>query len=183
MHHLSDKQAAFVLPRPSLTERHRAPTRGPACTHVQVGWGGNSVRQSVQFVATQHAWAGLHSNQFRHGQTRSARCQVRLLRGLNSLARGMVGELPHQPRRHVSLPEACPVRAVVAMGQAVRQTSMQHAFAWWSTPTQRAHRSHMPEPARGTQRRPFSRPNAQSRTATRTPLPTAQILQFKGRQP
>lgn len=166
MHHLSDKQEAFVLPCPSLTERHRAPTRGPACTHVHVGWGGNSGRQSVQLLVIQHS----------HGQTRFARCQIRLLRGFNSPARRMAAEFQHQPRGHVSLPEACSIRVAVALGEAVRQATMQqHAFAWWCSSTQRAHRSHMPVPAQTPQRRPFSRPATRASKVR----PTAQVLQFK----
>ncbi len=176
MHHLSDKQEAFVLPHPSLTERHRAPTRGPACTHVHVGWGGNSGRQNLQLVATLHAWVVLHSHQFRHGQTRFARCQVRLLRGFNSHARRMAAEFQHQPRGHVSLSEACSVRAVVALGEVMTQADMHKpAFAWWCSPTQRVQRSSMPTPAQAPQRRPFSRPNAHA-SKTR---PSAQVLQFK----
>lgn len=166
MHHLSDKQEAFVLPRPSLTERHRAPTRGPACTHVHAGWGGNSGRQSVQLLAIQHS----------HGQTRFARCQVRLLRGFNPSARRVAGEFLNQPRGHVSLPEACSIRAAVALGKAVSQSTMQqHAFAWWCSPTQRAHRSHVSAPVQAPQRRPFSHPTTHASTIR----PTAQILQFK----
>ncbi len=166
MHHLSDKQEAFVLPLPSLTERHRAPTRGPACTHVHAGWGGNSGRQSVQLLAIQH----------RHGQTRFARCQVRLLRGLNPSARCVAGEFLNQPRGRVSLPETCSIRAAVALGKAVSQATMQQqAFAWWCSPTQRAHRSHMPVSAQAPQRRPFSRPATRASTAR----PIAQVLQFK----
>ena len=169
-HHLqtlfTDKQEAFVLPCPSLTERHRAPTRGPACTHVHAGWGGNSGRQSVQLLAIQHS----------HGQTRFARCQVRLLRGFNPSARSVAGEFLNQPRGHVSLPEACSIRAVVALGEAVSQSTMQqHAFAWWCTPTQRAHRSQIPAPVQAPQRRPFSRSTTHSSTAR----PAAQVLQFK----
>ena len=166
MHHLSDKQEAFVHPRPSLTERHRAPTRGPACTNVHAGWGGNSGRQSVQPLAIQHS----------HGQTRFARCQVRLLRGFNPSAWRVAGELLNQLRGHVSLPEACSIRAVMALGEAVSQSTMQqHAFAWWCPPAQRAHRAHMPVSAQAPQRRPFSRPA----TRAGTTRPIAQVLLFK----
>ena len=161
----TDKQKAFVLPLTALTERHRAPTRGPACTHVHAGWGGNSGRQRVQLLATLHS----------HGQTRFVRCQVRLLPGFNSSARCMAGQFLNQPRGHVSLPEACSIRAAVALGKAVNQSTMQHAFAWWCTPAQRMHRAHISVSAQAPQRRPFSRPATQASTNR----PIAQILQFK----
>lgn len=46
MHRFSDKPGAVVPHRPSLTERHRAPTGGPTRTQVRVGGGGNAVRPS-----------------------------------------------------------------------------------------------------------------------------------------
>lgn len=162
----TDKQKAFLLPRPSLTERYRAPTRGPACTHVHAGWGGNSGRQSVQLPTIQHS----------HGQTRFARCQVRLLRGFSSPARRVAGEFLNQPRGHVSLSETCSIRVTVALGEAVSQSTMQqHAFAWWCPPAQRMHRAHITVSAPAPQRRPFSRPA----THASTKRPIAQILQFK----
>lgn len=56
-------------------------------------------------------------------------------------------------------------------------------FAWWATPTQRAHGAPAQQAIPAPARRPFSKPNAGMPPALGSALKTAQVFQFPQRKP
>ena len=57
-------------------------------------------------------------------------------------------------------------------------TNQAHPYAWWSTPTQRAHHGSASTPIAPPARRPFSKPKADLQPGSGSPLKTAQIIPF-----
>lgn len=57
-------------------------------------------------------------------------------------------------------------------------TPQAHPYAWWSTPTQRAHHAQAPAPMTKLARRPFSKPKADLQPGLGSPLKAAQIIPF-----
>lgn len=51
-------------------------------------------------------------------------------------------------------------------------------FSWGNTPAQRAYRQSAPAPIAPQQRRPFSKPKAELRPGSSSPLKTAQVIPF-----
>lgn len=60
------------------------------------------------------------------------------------------------------------------------QNHLQHPFASWLSPTQRALHSTTPTPVMALQRRPFSRPNLAVWPVSDSALPKAEIFLFTG---
>lgn len=62
----------------------------------------------------------------------------------------------------------------------MNRTFQTRPYAWWSTPTQRAHRTQAEAPIAAPQRRPFAKPNSCPEIGAESALPTAQIFPFTG---
>lgn len=128
-------------------------------------------------AAAQATHSTPHTDTPHHGQARSAHCQVRLLR--HQQPQPVSLRVQHRRRGHLPVHQAGAARTAVALGQGMNWKPAL-AFAWWSTPTNRALRTTPTQPAASPHRRPFSRPNPTMQQRASSALPKAEIFLFTG---
>lgn len=116
----------------------------------------------------------------RHGETRSAHCQARLVRAALAFGQHRSVFVSHRSRGRVSVHQARSVCFALAVGQGMSQKPAQAPFAWWSGQGSRPARPAPTGPTAALHRRPFARTAAEPIARGPSALPTAEIFPFTG---